>query len=137
MKLSIKLLFIMSSLLLVLISQAQSTPDQSENECFIGGSLYDNCNTTDADGDGVVTQADKDWMHMCGYFLAQVDNGTLANAEVPLDGCTKQERIIPRPHVVPEKEEKVAVEEPVVPVVPACSPLKGLAALGVTGPDPC
>jgi hypothetical protein len=106
MKLSIKLLFIMLSLVLVMISHAQSTPDQSENECLEGGMLYDNCNTTDVDGDGVVTQGDIDWMYECGYYLAQVDNGDLLNEEVPLDGCSKQERIIPRPEKPKEKEEK-------------------------------
>jgi hypothetical protein len=107
MKLSIKLLFIMLSLVLVMISHAQSTPDQSENECLEGGMLYDHCNTTDADGDGVVTQEDINWMYECGYYLAQVDNGDLLNDEIPLDGCSKQERIIPRPHKIVEKEEVV------------------------------
>jgi hypothetical protein len=69
----------MLSLVLVLTSHAQSTPDQSENECWVGGMLYDNCNTTDVDKDGDIEQDDKDWMHTCGYYLAQVDDGIILN----------------------------------------------------------
>jgi hypothetical protein len=109
MKLSIKLLFIVLSLLLVLMVHAQSTPNQSENECFVAGMLYDNCNVTDVDKDGDVDQADTDWMHRCGYFLALVDDGIITNETVEelLPGCTKQERVIPRPEDPVEKKKKV------------------------------
>jgi hypothetical protein len=106
-KMSIKIVLIVLSLGLVLISQAQSTPDQSENECFVDGMLYDNCNTTDVDKDGDVEQDDKDWMHTCGYYLAQVDNGIILNDQIPLEGCTKQERVIPRPEKPKEKTRRV------------------------------
>jgi len=60
-------------------------------------------------------------MFECGYFMAQVDNGDLENEDIPLDGCSKQERVIPRPHVEIEKEKK-----------PSCvaAPVKGLAFSG-------
>jgi hypothetical protein len=106
MKLSIKLLFIMLSLMLVIVSHAQLT-EQSENECFEGGMLEGQCSVTDADGDGVLEQADIDWMFECGYYLAAVDDGYFSNEDIPLDGCSKQERVIPRPHK--EKEVVLAV----------------------------
>jgi hypothetical protein len=102
MKLSIKLLLIVLGLVLVMTSHAQST-EQSENECFEGGMLEGQCSNTDVDGDGIVDQEDINWMFECGYYLALVDNGEILNDEVPLDGCTKQERVIPRPHKVKEK----------------------------------
>jgi len=118
MKLSIKLLLIMLSLMLVVVSHAQLT-EQSENECYEGGMLEGQCSTTDVDGDGVIEQEDIDWMFECGYYMAQVDNGELANEDIPLEGCSKQERVIPRPHIEKEKEKKV---------VCASAPSRGLAS---------
>ena len=103
MKLSIKLLVILLSLMLVIISHAQLTEQSENNECFEGGMLDGQCSITDADGDGVLEQADIDWMFECGYYLAQVDNGDLENEDVPLDGCSKQERVIPRPKKIIER----------------------------------
>ena len=114
MKLSVKLLFLMLSLVLITTSQAQLT-EQSENECYEGGMLEGQCSTTDVNGDGVVDQQDIDWMFACGYYMADVDNNELENENIPLDGCEKQERTIPRPHIEKEKvkEEKCSSGSPV------------------------
>jgi len=95
-----------------LVAVAQDT-EQSENECYEGGWLEGRCSTTDADVDGDVDQFDIDWMFTCGFYLSQVDDAiAITNQEIPLEGCEKQEREIPRPEEKPEdddEEEKVVV----------------------------
>jgi len=107
----VKVLFVLIAVLFVVtvISLAQST-EQSDNECFEGGWMEGTCSTTDVDGDGDVDQQDRDWMFTCGHYMAQVDSGELTNNEVPLEGCEKQEREIPRPEEPKEpKEDPVAI----------------------------
>lgn len=102
--------------LTVAISIAQST-EQAENECYEGGSLDGLCSVTDVDRDGDVDQFDIDWMYTCGYYLSQVDDEVaIGNDEIPLEGCRKQERIIPRPEKPKPTREPDPKPKPVVSV---------------------
>jgi len=108
------LLLLVSGLTIVILAQ---NTQQSENECFEGGSLEGQCSTTDVDGDGDVDQDDMDWMYTCGYYLTRVDDHlTISNDQIPLEGCQWSERVIPRPEdpIKEKKQKETEVPPPAV-----------------------
>ena len=105
---SIKFMLIIALFLALSMTALAQNTDQGENECFEGGALYGQCNTTDVDNDGDIDQYDIDWMYTCGFYLTYVDDLVIiGNDEIPLEGCYWAERIIPRPEEVKEKVRRV------------------------------
>lgn len=108
-------LLILSILVLFLLSTvgsfAQTTNDPNDdpdaNACYEGGTLYDTCNSMDADLDGDIDQDDIDWMWTCGYYLIRVEYG-MYSSDI-LDGIC-MEIIVEVEEVVEVKKKKKKIE---------------------------
>ena len=108
-------LLILSMMVLFLLSTvgsfAQTTnnpnDDPEANACYEGGTLYDTCNSMDADLDGDIDQDDIDWMWTCGYYLIRVEYG-MYSSDI-LDGIC-MEIIIEVEEVVEVKKKKKKIE---------------------------
>jgi hypothetical protein len=63
---------------------AQETPapfDPDANACFEGGELFGRCDTSDFNADGVVSQDEKDYAYVYGWYLLRCRVGGFFNEE--------------------------------------------------------
>ncbi len=55
----------------------------ADNECYDGGTLAGKCNTTDANGDGIISEGEQTYMWECGWALARYNRWIMPKDAVP------------------------------------------------------
>lgn len=105
---SVMMLIVLSSISSFALTTNDPNDDPDANACYVGGSMYDTCNSMDADHDGDIDDNDKEWMWKCGYYLIRVEHG-IYSSDV-LDGICME--LIEEVEVEVEvKKKKKKVEE--------------------------
>lgn len=59
------------------------TTNADANACFEGGSLAGRCDSSDVNGDGLITDFDRDWMYTSGWYLIRWECSLITREEIP------------------------------------------------------